>query len=505
MPVNATTDERPIRFVTDPRLDFDHSSPLRKSYFIASSYRSGSQFLCWQLWETGVLGAPCEYLNPGYELRLLKKRFNVFSNSNYITELLRRRTSRNGVFGMKAHFPHFEAFIKEYPPLLEALSPLTYIYISRSDKVAQAVSMAKALQTGWWTSRMEEGPKPALRYDRAMISNCLEEVEQQDLNWRHWFETHGVTPLQVTYDDLTANAEGVVRSIVELLGVQDDEREEVSVPPAKKQGDETNQEWIERFERETRAGGTHSGANANGNGALVADGGSGPTANEEHFFGRYSRLIKPLPEGTKSATGFIDSVRLRHRYDAIISQNRALFRNARVLDIMSSDGFWSLAALDAGAAHVVGVEPSRSRVEAAEKNFTECGINSRSYQFVTSGIFAALRDFAPEAFDVILCKGFFERCHFPEFFRHLSRLRPKHVVLDTGIIRGHGPVAHFTIPAGRKDTILSIPSHTLITFLCEFEFRWRLIDWQALGIIDWTGVQDYASDRHRTYVLDLQS
>jgi LPS sulfotransferase NodH len=505
MPVTLTADKKPVRFVTDARLDFNHSTPLRKSYVVASSYRCGSQYLCWCLWQTGLLGAPSEVLNPRSEMRVLTKRFKTSSPADYLATLIARRTSKNGVFGVKAHFHHFEAFMKDYPALLEALSPVTYIYINRSDKVAQAVSMAKALQTDWWSSRMESGPSPPLRYDGELIAKCMQELEQQDQNWRHWFERHNVTPFPVTYNDLTANAAGVVRGVVELLGVQDDEPEEVDVPPAKKQGDETNQEWIERFERETRAGGTHSGANANGNGALVADGGSGPTANEEHFFGRYSRLIKPLPEGTKSATGFIDSVRLRHRYDAIISQNRALFRNARVLDIMSSDGFWSLAALDAGAAHVVGVEPSRSRVEAAEKNFTECGINSRSYQFVTSGIFAALRDFAPEAFDVILCKGFFERCHFPEFFRHLSRLRPKHVVLDTGIIRGHGPVAHFTIPAGRKDTILSIPSHTLITFLCEFEFRWRLIDWQALGIIDWTGVQDYASDRHRTYVLDLQS
>jgi trehalose 2-sulfotransferase len=505
MPVNATTDERPIRFVTDPRLDFDHSSPLRKSYFIASSYRSGSQFLCWRLWETGVLGAPCEYLNPGYELRVLMKRFNVFSPADYIASLLARRTSRNGVFGMKEHFHHFEAFMKDYPALLEVLAPVTYIYITRRDKVAQAVSMAKALQTNWWSSRMESGPSPPLNYDRELILKCMKEVELQDSGWLQWFEARGVAPCQLTYEDLTADADSVVQSVVELLGVQNDTREEVSVPPAKKQGDETNQEWIERFARETRTGGGHSEAVAGRGSAFVADGGSETAATDEHFFDRYDRLIESLPEGTNSATGFIDAIRLRRRYDAIISQNRELLHNARVLDIMSSHGFWSLAALDAGAAHVVGIEASRKQVETAEKNFTEFGIKSESYRFVASGIFAALETFEPETFGVVLCKGFFELSYFPEFFRHLSRLRPKHVILDTRTAPGFGPVARFAVTTGSNRTIISTPNHELIAFLCEPEFRWRLINWKTMGVTDWTGVQDYASDRHRTYVLDRLS
>jgi LPS sulfotransferase NodH len=504
MQASPNVDEKPIRFVTDERLDFDQSTPLRKSYFITSSYRCGSQYLCWKLWETGILGAPCEYLNPGYELRVLMKRFNVFSQADYIAKLLERRTSKNGVFGMKEHFHHFEAFLKGYPALLDVLSPVTYIYINRRDKVAQAVSMAKALQTNWWSSRMEEGPKPPLQYDRELIAKCLKEVELQDAGWLKWFDAQNVAPFQLTYEDLTADTAGTVSSIVELLGVQNDERVEVAVPPAKKQSDETNQEWIERFEREAKAGGEGPKADAGGveHGVLQADAGSQPSTAGRHFFDRYDRLIKSLPEGTNSATGFIDAIRLRRRYDAIVAQNLALFHDARVLDLASSQGFWSLAALDAGAARVVGVEPTQKLVEAAEKNFAEYGIKRESYRFIRSAIFPALETFDPEAFDVILCKGFFEQCHFTQFFEHLTRLRPKHVVLDTRIAPGHGPIARFAITTGPNGMIVSTPNHELIEFLCEFEFRWRLVDWQAMGITDWTGVQDYARDGHRTYVLD---
>jgi LPS sulfotransferase NodH len=501
--VKPVTDQEPVRFVIDERLDFNHFGPLRRSYIVASSYRCGSQYLCWRLWQTGLLGAPSEVLNPTSELRVLMNRFKASSPSDYIAKLLARRTSKNGVFGMKAHFHHFEAFLKEYPALLEALSPVTYIYISRRDKVAQAVSMAKALQTDWWTSRMEEGPRPALRYDRDMIAKCLEDIAQQDLTWREWFETQNVTPFPVTYDDLTTDAAGVVRSIVELLGVQDDEPDEVNVPPARKQGDETNQEWIERFQRETQAGIKPRAADAAGrkDRGMVANAGSEPSADGEHFLQRYDgQLVKNIPAGAASATGFLDLISLRRRYDVIVARNRDLFQNARVLDIMSSYGFWSLAAFDAGATHVVGVDSSPASVEAAEKTFNEYGVSPGSYQFVNSEIFAALQTFDPEAFDLILCQGYFEHCDPREFFQHLARLRPKHVILDTGIDRGEGPIARFSLGMGH---VLGTPNHPLIMFLCDaFDFRWRLLDWRTMGITDWTGIHEYGRDQRRTYVLE---
>jgi LPS sulfotransferase NodH len=506
--VKPDTDQGPIRFVIDERLDFNHFGPLQKSYIVASSYRCGSQYLCWRLWQTGRLGAPSEVLNPTSELRVLMNRFKASSPADYIAKLLAHRASRNGVFGMKAHFHHFEAFLKDYPALLEVLSPLTYIYINRNDKVAQAVSMVKALQTDWWTSRMEEGPTPALRYDREMIAKCMEDIEQQDLTWRQWFDAHDVRPFQVTYDELTADSASVVRNIVELLGVQDDERDEVDVPPARKQGDETNQAWIERFRRETRVGGERREAAAEDGEERPPGAGGGHSSDQRapvssadsHFIERYGQLVKSMPAGAASATGFLDEIRLRRRYDAIVARNRDLFRNARVLDIMSSYGFWSLAAIDAGAAHVVGVDASSAPVEMAGKTFNEYGISAQSYQFIHSEIFTALQGFAPETFDLILCPEFFEQCDPRQFLHQMDRLGPRHVILDTGVVRGEGPIARFTLGMGH---VLGTPNHQLIMFLCAaFEFRWRLIDWNSMGITDWTGIHEYQRDQRRTYVLE---
>ncbi len=509
MELSSAIDQGPVRYVVDERLDLNHFGPLRQCYIVASSYRSGSQFLCWRLWQTGVLGAPSEVLNPTSELRVLMNRFKTSSPAEYISTLLARRTSRNGVFGRKAHFHHFESFLNEYPELLEVLSPVTYIYISRDDKVAQAVSLAMALQTDAWTSRMEEGaPKPTLRYDREMIAHCLIDIEQQDATWRRWFEDHNVTPFQVNYYDLSSDADGVVRSIVELLGVQNDEPDEVDVPPANKQADETNQEWIERFQQETQSARSRP---AGGAGRADVDvpgekAGSEPSAVGRHFFDRYSGMLKSIPAGGATATGFLDLIRLRRQYDTIVAPNRDLFRNGRVLDIMSSYGFWSLAALDAGAAHVVGVDPAPKPIQAAKKSFNEYGISLQSYDFMNSEIFASLRTFNPEEFDLILCHGFFEQCDVRQFFDRLQRLRPKHIILDTGVVNGEGPILRFAVEvdhARAVNQVLSAPNHVLIMFLCNaFNFRWRLIDWRAMGITDWTAIHDYERDQRRTYILE---
>jgi len=518
MLVKPAAAEKPVRFVLDERLDFNHFVPLRKSYIVASSYRSGSNYLCWELWRTGVLGAPVEFLNPYDALPVLMNRFKASSPADYITKLIAHRSSKNGVFGLKTHSHHFEVFLKQYPALLEALSPVTFIHINRRNKLAQAVSMAKALQTDFWTSRIESERPPA-QYDRELIEKCLEEVEQQELKWPRWFEAHNIKPFRVLYEDLLADTPKVIRGIVELLGVENDEPDEVHVPPTNRQGDGTNRNWIERFKQETqgRRKRRHTDLAEAETRIIAPDaeaqglaGGSPGTdqAKSPHFFDRCERFIKNLPVAPDTATGFVGIIRARHRYEAIVSRNRELFRGARVLDIMGSDGLWSLAALDAGAAQVVRLETPES-AQTTPQTFEDYGFKPESYQVVDV---ATLGAFDPETFDLILCQRVVEESDPRRFFRELHRLRPKHVIIDTEIVRGNGPIARFRLAAshqpspevaGRYATIIGSPSHELIMFLCEnFDFQWRRIDWHALGITNWIGIHDYERDERRTYVLN---
>jgi LPS sulfotransferase NodH len=254
-------DNAPITSWGDVRLDYAHTVPLRRSYIVASSYRCGSTFLCTELWKTGVLGAPTEYVNmdKGFaaiptptEPGRLMLRLGAKTPEEYFVKLLERRTGRNGIFGMKAHFHHFEPALAWCPSMLKILAPVTFIYINRRDKVAQAVSMAKAMQTNAWMS-FDPVTGKNVRYDADFIAQCMNEVEQQRLGWWRWFETNSITPFVVTYEDMLADKDSVVRSIVEMLEAENDEPEKVDLPVVEKQADETNAEWMNRFGRDTKA------------------------------------------------------------------------------------------------------------------------------------------------------------------------------------------------------------------------------------------------------------
>ncbi len=68
----------------------------------------------------------------------------------------------------------------------------------------------------------------------------------------------------------------------------------------------------------------------------------------------------------------------------------------------------------------------------------------------------------PGSFDLIFCQDFFEQCDILLFFTQLKRLRPRHVILDTGMVSGEGPLIRFSLGV---EGILAIPNHRLIMFL----------------------------------------
>ena len=195
------------------------------------------------------MGAPWEYFNFENEMRFMEGRLQATSPQDYLDRVMQLRMTSNGVFGFKSHFRHFSVAIQRNPDLLERLSPLTYIYINRRDKLGQAVSMAKAYQTKSWTSLVPPNEK-SMRYDTNHISACLREVEIQTKNWLYWFEEHQVTPYVVNYEDFVRDADTVVASLVDLLRCQDDVPDEIALPDIVKQGDVVNEDWKTRYMRE---------------------------------------------------------------------------------------------------------------------------------------------------------------------------------------------------------------------------------------------------------------
>lgn len=503
--------------LSDRQFDFAGPVPLRKSYIVAATPRCGSNLLCTLMHQTGVLGAPAEYWN--YIKRHSPKqrktgtgmmeRLEATSPADYLTKLIACRTSKNGVFGVKLHFRRFEQALRGLPQMLDMLAPVSWIYIVRQDTVAQAVSLAKGLQTGVFTSwrqgKMQQ--MPSVTYDQSLIARSLERLEAQNESWRRWFEANNIEPHMVYYEQLAADNSGTLSRVIEFLGVQNDEPDRVIPRTIERQGDSSNKEWATRFRRELESGAKDANVTVGRDCPPVSVRGTGTAKTEPS-----------LSEESLDTYRFADK-RRRDRRSVIIAGNRELLQNAKVLDLQCGRGEWSIAALAAGAAHVLGIETRRRPVEIAKQTFAERGVKADSYQFLKAKIPSELESLSPKSFDVIICQNFGGLSDPHYFFQQLHRLQPRHVILDSAIKGSRKHAAAFfklalfrlggaNAPAvkatsGRFASIVAVPNPQLIELLCEyFGFGWRAIDWHSLGITNWAGLDDYQNDRRRTYVLN---
>ena len=169
----------------------------------------------------------------------------------------------SGIFGLRLQRHSFEFFYKKLAVLnpgadsdkerFEAsFGKTAFIHLTRSDKLAQAISYVKAEQTGLWhkaadgTELERSAPPQKPHYDHQQIQQRLSEFTDYDIAWRAWFSNENIKPLQIDYEVLSANPGSTLTEILAYLGI--DYRTASNVRPGVlKLADETNQEWSTRF------------------------------------------------------------------------------------------------------------------------------------------------------------------------------------------------------------------------------------------------------------------
>ena len=102
--------------------------------------------------------------------------------------------------------------------LADRLGAPRYVHVTRTDKVAQAVSLWRAVQTRAWRAgeRTEVGDAT---YHAGAIGYLASELSDQDDAWRRWFAANGIRPLTIEYDDLAVDTHGTTARVLDHLGV----------------------------------------------------------------------------------------------------------------------------------------------------------------------------------------------------------------------------------------------------------------------------------------------
>ncbi len=147
------------------------------------------------------------------------------------------------------------------------------------------------------------------------------------------------------------------------------------------------------------------------------------------------------PEFLETSRTAASRSRLNLRHVGIIRENRDVLRGSRVLDIASHVGRWAYAALDAGAAHVTGIEGRPELVDRANSTFRAKGVPDDAYRFIQGDVHERLHDPDVTA-DVVLCLGFlYHTSRYAELFAGIASTRAEYVIIDTRVLVGvEGPM-----------------------------------------------------------------
>ena len=175
---------------------------------------------------------------------------------------------------MWGYFDDFVSLLRNVPayrdvPLAELLPTvfpdLTFVRVVRANKVRQAVSLWKAVQTATWredqasakaASLEDDGSppyrnfieehRPQLRFHYRAIEHLLEQILIEESRWDAFFEHSGIKPVLVLYENFAADYETSTLRLLERLDLSPPDDFEFE-PRMKRQSDNVNDDWVKRY------------------------------------------------------------------------------------------------------------------------------------------------------------------------------------------------------------------------------------------------------------------
>jgi trehalose 2-sulfotransferase len=198
---------------------------MARCFIVAATARSGSNYLC-SLLTNNRVGAPREHFN-GWLLRSAFARAIASGQSTekFAAEI---RDQTKPPFATKILSSFIETMLAnserhlELHDLLAELYPKArYVFLSRRDKVEQAISRARAEATNEWFRRADQAVARRRKKVKPIkpdaIHTLLLTIQREELEWRRFFARSRVKPLEVVYEDLCTDPAATLARIGRFL------------------------------------------------------------------------------------------------------------------------------------------------------------------------------------------------------------------------------------------------------------------------------------------------
>lgn len=208
---------------------------------ILTSPRTGSTWLASMINQTGQMGHCDEWLEKNH----FPSGFGTIDDAFY-EQLLKLSSTPNGRFSIKVFPWHLYRISKasgvEFIQDISQRYETKIVWLERKDKVAQAISHAKARKSGAWTSSQTQKQEPQYNFER--IFRSFLNIQNQDSFWKNYLSLKGIAFQHVFYEDLLENEKGFLSNLAADLNVA---IPDVTASRLSRQGDQLNEEWTRRF------------------------------------------------------------------------------------------------------------------------------------------------------------------------------------------------------------------------------------------------------------------
>jgi SAM-dependent methyltransferase len=160
--------------------------------------------------------------------------------------------------------------------------------------------------------------------------------------------------------------------------------------------------------------------------------------------------------------------RYAYLFERLLSVTGGSLRGRRVLDLGCNAGFWSLAAHEARADIVLGVDAREEFVEQASLVFEAKHVDPAAYRLQAADLFT--QTFGE--FDIVLCLGVIDQVDRPaELFELMAATGAALLLIDTDVSRSRSSLFETTRLYNKRvalgDGLVLLPSRQAVADLAE--------------------------------------
>jgi len=221
-----------------------------KGLLMLTEARSGSNWLGNSASHTGVLGKSGEWISPVY--------YNVnpkhVTAEEYIQKIFERASTDNGVFYIKIFPRHLHWFQGQFGfDLINHLAvdhDLLLFTLTRRDRLRQAISFSKGIQSEKWFEKITGNNKGNAKYDFAHICRAYFMIERSYNYWKTYLAVQEREHTAFVYEELLADPTPFLQALAAHVGIKD-------IPPfesdCKIQRNAETEEWVARFKKDIQS------------------------------------------------------------------------------------------------------------------------------------------------------------------------------------------------------------------------------------------------------------